>query len=210
MTTKDYWDITLNVIAMIGAAGAFLLGLYQWRKGQEWQRAAKGRELIDALLESDDSDEEYYAWDAMKMLDYQDEPNPFQTKRLFGRRQNVTRQIIQKAIGDEKSDKDEFIYVRECFDEFYFRLGQLQDAIDNDLVEFRHVSCPIDYYVGLMVKKPNDAKLHYSYMDKNKYQRALIFLENFPAWQSQRIAEGLPKVTVDRSSAARWGRIFTS
>jgi hypothetical protein len=69
--------------------------------------------------------------------------------------------------------------VRECFDELYFKLGQLQDAIDNDLVEPKHVSCPIDYYVDLMA---NDVKLHQRYMTRYKYERTLKFLANFPVW----------------------------
>jgi hypothetical protein len=79
--------------------------------------------LVDALLESDDSDEETYAWDAMRMLDYQDEVKPFRTKPIAGRRHNVNREMIQKALKESESNTDELIYVRECFDELYFRLG---------------------------------------------------------------------------------------
>src|SRR5262245_26914161 len=77
---KDQWDVLLKLVGMTGAILVFLLSLLQGRRGQRWQRAAKGRELVDALLESDDEDEEYYAWDAMKMLDYQDAGKPFLTK----------------------------------------------------------------------------------------------------------------------------------
>ena len=143
-TTKNTWDVILSIVTMIGAAVAFLLGLYQWRRGQAWQRAAKGRELVDDLLKSDDSDEEYYAWDAMKMLDYQDAKKPFLTKRINGRRHEVKRKTIKEALQPTELNESDttLIYVRECFDELYFKFGQLQDAIDNDLVELQHVSCP--------------------------------------------------------------------
>ena len=94
----------------------------------------------------------------------------------------------------ERSDTDEFVYVRECFDELYFRLGQLQDAIDNDLVELKHVSCPVDYYVGLLAE---DVKMHYDYMREYKYQRALKFLENFVDWENAREAAKLPRTSCD-------------
>ena len=188
-TTKNTWDVILNIVTMIGAAAAFLLGLYQWRRGQAWQRAAKGRELVDDLLKSDDSDEEYYAWDAMKMLDYQDAKKPFSTKRINGRRHEVTRKTIEEALQPSELNESDttLIYVRECFDELYFKVGQLQDAIDNDLVELQHVSCPADYYVGVMSA---DVELHHSYLTRYKYPRALRFLENFDSWKTARRKAG--------------------
>jgi hypothetical protein len=184
-TTKNMWDVILNIVMIIGAGGAFLLGWYQWRRGQAWQRAAKGRELVDDLLKSDDSDEEFYAWDAMRMLDYQDAEKPLLTKPIDGRRHEVTRETIRKALQPCEPDESDtmLLYVRECFDELYFKAGQLQDAIDNDLVELQHVSCPVDYYVGLMSK---DVKLHHKYLTEYNYPRTLKFLENFDCWRTAR------------------------
>jgi hypothetical protein len=189
--TKRAWDVVLAVITMAGATIAFALSLYQWRKGQEWSRAAKGRELIDILLDSDDSDNESYTWDAMRMLDYQDETRPFRTKTIADKRYNVTRKLIKDALTSDAANTDEFIYVRECFDELYFRLGQLQDAIDNKLVKLKHVCCPVDYYAGVMAK---DVKLHYDYMRDFHYEKAMKFLENFKDWRKARIAAELPLI----------------
>jgi hypothetical protein len=189
---KDQWDVILAIIAMAGAALAFLLGWLQWRVGQAWQRAAKGRELVDELLESNDSDEEYYAWDAMKMLDYQDAKKPFMAKSLS--LTNTTKSdhkdrfpidcgVIERVLkSDRKNETDpHLLYVRECFDELYFKLGQLQDAIDNKLVRLKHVSSPADYYVSLMAKQK---ALHHAYLRKYEYQRTLRFLDNFPKWKN--------------------------
>ena len=199
--TKRMWDVALAALTVLGACAAFILSLCQWRKGQEWQRAAKGRELVDALLESDDSDEETYAWDAMRMLDYQDEVKPFRTKPIAGRRHNVNREMIQKALKESESNTDELIYVRKCFDELYFRLGQLQDAIDNDLVALEHVSCPVDYYIGV-IAKDKDLKMHYEYMRDYHYERALKFLENFEVWKMTRSTAELPMIQ-ERQSGKR-------
>lgn len=184
-TTKNMWDVILNIVAIIGAGTAFLLSWYQWRRGQAWERAAKGRELVDDLLTSDDSNEEYYAWDAMKMLDYQDAEKPLLTKPIDGRRHKVTRETIKKALQPSKLDDADttLLYVRECFDELYFKAGQLQDAIDNDLVELQHVSCPMDYYVSLMA---DDVELHHKYLTECNYRRTLEFLENFDRWKTAR------------------------
>jgi len=178
---KRIWDVIIAFLTLLVAGGAFALSLRQWQKGQEWQRAAKGRELVDDLLMSDDSDEECYAWDAMRMLDYQDETKPFRTKKISGRQHDVPRKLIEDALADDKPNTHEHIYVRECFDELYFRLGQLQDAIENDLVKLNHVSCPMDYYIGVMAKD-KDLKMHYDYMHDFHYERALKFLENFETW----------------------------
>jgi hypothetical protein len=187
-------DEKIAFLTLLVAAGAFALSLRQWQKGQEWQRAAKGRELIDDFLQSSDSDVETYAWDAMRMIDYQDEKRPFRTKTISGKRHEVFRKTIEEVLGNPDTDTDALLYIRECFDEFFFRLGQLQDAIDNDLVELKHVSCPIDYYVGVMAKD-KDMKLYYEYMRDFHYERALEFLENFPDWEKARIRAKLPKVS---------------
>jgi hypothetical protein len=190
--TKDLWDLILKIIAMVGAIAAFWVGIYQWRRGQAWQRAAKGRELVDDLLKSNDSDEEYYAWDAMKMLDYQDARSAFLTKPISLENTAkpvlkegfpVNRAVIERALKSDRNDETdrELLYVRECFDELYFKLGQLQDAIDNDLVELAHVSSPAEYYVGLMA---NDKAVHHAYLEKYEYRRTLRFLDNFPSWKN--------------------------
>lgn len=194
---SDDNDMTMAVLTRLGAAFAFCVGIYQWRKGQDWQRAAKGRDLIDDLLKSDDSDDEYYAWDAMKMLDYLDAKQPLQTKPLTlnnpegeKTRFPVDQAVLERALKSDRTNEADpkLLYVRECFDEFYFKLGQLQDAIDNKLVKLKHVSCPMDYYAGLMAK---DVMLHYTYMQKFQYDRALRFLQNFPCWLRAMVKNGL-------------------
>jgi hypothetical protein len=204
--TKAVWDVVLTILTMVGGVIAFWRGLLRWRKGQEWQRAAKGRELVDKLLESNDNDEEYYAWDALKMLDYQDASKPFLTKpiNLDGNdkreRFPVRRVDIESAIKSSKKDETDpkLLYVRECFDELYFRLGQLQDAIDNDLVEFKHVSCPMDYYVPVLA---DDVKLHHAYMNRYRYGRTLRFLENFPRWREACNQSKLPFSSEERADS---------
>jgi hypothetical protein len=188
--TKRLWDVILNIITMIGAAAAFWVGWYQWRLGQSWKRASKGRKLVNDLLKSKDSDEEYYAWDAMKMLDYQDAKRPFTTKPLSQdignnilakRPFHVNNTVIKGALESSKRDETDprLLYVRECFDELYFKLGQLQVAIDNKLVDLKHVYSPIDYYVALMAK---DKRQHLEYLQKYEYQLTIRFLNNFDVW----------------------------
>ena len=51
--TKNTLDIVLQIIAMIGAAIAFWIGLRQWRRGQDWQRA----EQMDKFVLQFENDE---------------------------------------------------------------------------------------------------------------------------------------------------------
>jgi hypothetical protein len=46
------------------------------------------------MLKSSDADEEYYAWDALGMLDYQDEAKPFKTKKIGDQRYDVPRAVV--------------------------------------------------------------------------------------------------------------------
>src|SRR5439155_25132822 len=47
------WDIGLHVATMIAAVIAFLVGLQQWRRGQDWQRA----EQMDKFVQQFENDE---------------------------------------------------------------------------------------------------------------------------------------------------------
>lgn len=213
--SKMVWDVVLACLTLLVAGGAFLLSLRQWWKGLDWQRAAKGRELTDDLLKSNDDDEEYYAWDAMKMLDYMGAAIPLRTKlirfdapggAIFNKESiSVNRELIENALKStrENETKQGLLYVRECFDELYFKLGQLQDAIDNDLVELRHVVCPMDYYAGKMVE---NVELHYKYMQEYGYERGLNFLENFKVWSEGRAKAGLKRIPAQPPEPKGLGR----
>ena len=38
--TKNLVEMVLSIIALVGAAVTFGVGLYQWKRSQDWQRAA--------------------------------------------------------------------------------------------------------------------------------------------------------------------------
>jgi hypothetical protein len=79
-------------------------------------------------------------------------------------------------------------FVRESFDELYFRLGQLEDSIQAGLVLVDDVKTPVDYYADLMAE---DARTHYFYMAEFGYQKALHYLDQFPSWK--KAVGNLPK-----------------
>src|SRR5215475_11841980 len=51
--TKNIWDVILQIITMAGAVLAFWVGLRQWRRGQDWQRA----EQMDKFVLQFENDE---------------------------------------------------------------------------------------------------------------------------------------------------------
>jgi hypothetical protein len=51
--TKNAWDLVLQIITMAGAAIAFWVGLRQWRRGQDWQRA----EQMDKFVQQFENDD---------------------------------------------------------------------------------------------------------------------------------------------------------
>jgi hypothetical protein len=161
--------------------------------------------MIDSLLESNDKDEEYYSWDAMKMLDYKGEKvitgrvdfgidgrrTVYGIITKFNDNIRVDDDIVQQALGAKEIVADEInedkmeklrLNVRECFDELYFRMGQLEDAIHANLVMFEDVKTPIDYYVGLMAE---DVGTYYKYLSKNEYNygKTLRYLDRFEKWK---------------------------
>ena len=51
--TKNLIDVILSVLTIVGAGVAFLLGLYQWKRSQAWQRAEQLNKFIEKF-EADD------------------------------------------------------------------------------------------------------------------------------------------------------------
>jgi hypothetical protein len=216
----ENWPIISDVGKVIGViiAALWTLGKYQEQKQKDraqqqkdWEQqrdqmrrdqCSRGLAMINELLKSNDSDKEYYSWDAMKMLDYKDETRTitnmgldtsgrvvqgFQTK-LTGA-SKVDEKVIKEAlsvteIGDvpKQGEARLLLYVRECFDELYFRMGQLEDAIGAGLVTFDDVKTPIDYYVGLMAK---DIAIHFGYLniEEHDYNKTLRYLGRFESWK---------------------------
>lgn len=204
-----WWTI---LVAIAGAAFAFYKSFREVQTQKEKDRSqqdkqlkqqqaemrrdqcSRGLEMINQLLESNDGDDEYYSWDAMKMLDYQDDNRisddsdarieGYQTK--LKNAPPVTSSVIQKALAVDTNEQPKAaaeerleLYVRECFDEFYFRMSQLEDAIVAGLVTFDDVKRPIDYYVELMA---TDTKTHFSYLDCYGYKKTLFYLNRFSSW----------------------------
>lgn len=50
---KNTWDVILSIVTMVGAAIAFWVGLRQWRRGQDWQRA----EQMDKFVQQFENDD---------------------------------------------------------------------------------------------------------------------------------------------------------
>lgn len=217
----EYWPIISDIGKLAGVIVAAFWTLAKYREEKQKDRqqraealnqqknetrreqCARGLTMINDLLESNDKDEEYYSWDAMRMLDYQEQVQIKNGKRVRGFKTKlkgmedflVDDKVIEAALKTESSDnnpsKEELDtikkglledHVRECFDEFYFRMGQLQDSIIADLVTFADVKTPIDYYVGLMAE---DIEVHYKYLKQEDYdyQKTLSYLGRFQKWK---------------------------
>jgi hypothetical protein len=160
-------------------------------------QCSRGMAMIEELLASNDGDQEYYAWDAMKMLDYRDARrvasaqlnkdgtiSGYRTKKIAGESYLVNEGVIREALQiGEGGETPVSRYVRECFDELYFRMGQFNDAIRAGLVTIHDVESPLDYYVEKMAE---DAEMHFRYLSEYRYEKTLRFLEHFDSWKSKR------------------------
>ena len=51
--TKNLWDVFLHIVTILGGVVAFWVGLKQWRRGQDWQRA----EQMDKFVQQFEKDE---------------------------------------------------------------------------------------------------------------------------------------------------------
>ena len=148
MSIQDKFDIVVKSVAVLGGLIAAFRVIYELRQNtrqrqQElrWRQANSAKELINRLEESQ------LASDAMIMFDW--------TGREFEIAPKVFEAIsfhdVKKALRITNtvfSDKE--TYIRDCTDAFLFEMEFMEQAIRNDLTQFKDLIFPMKYCIDSM------------------------------------------------------------
>jgi DNA repair exonuclease SbcCD ATPase subunit len=148
-----------------------------------WRKAGEAEKLLK------DMNNNRLANEAMLMLDWNkryylpssDWPRKDPQKEKF----IVDTALMCKALRAEKSSDEKFqyeeLYIRDCFDEFFYYLARIQHAIDIDLIEHKHIIFPTEYYIKKMA---TNKKVFVAFLEKYDYSNVLKLLNTFSDWKN--------------------------
>ena len=139
--SHDEWDLIIKVIAGLGAMLAFVIGLWQYRKSQKWQKA----QILLALIDSFEKDTQIEA--ACAMLDWDAREVRLERSIKFENKMLVSAlrvPIMDIAIAGELSVTHELeaaftpeeSMIRDAFDAFFDFFHKLYAFQKSGLLKF--------------------------------------------------------------------------
>lgn len=178
MTLANQIEITAQIVAIIGgliAAYKIITEIQQSRiqrlRDLRWKQANSAHEMLKDMLTSQ------LVTDATIMLDW--------SGRTFNitpdQKTTITFQDVQVGLRTDNlvfSEKE--VYIRDCADAFLFHVELIEQAIRNDLIEFRDIKFPMTYYVNAL-RKNNLYNAYLAFIKEYEYKNAEKFLNRFNA-----------------------------
>ncbi|MFQ6029289.1 MAG: hypothetical protein ACE5Q6_17575 [Dehalococcoidia bacterium] len=184
---KDWAQIVAWLVASVGGVMAAFRAVVEMRRAREqrdedlrWRQAREAKGLMDEM-EGDS-----WASNAMQMLDW--------TGREYeiaeGKRAIIDTDTMRAALRTHpETFNDVEVYIRDCFDHFFDWLEQLEHFVAISLVRFEDLEDGVDYYVERLAWSP---QVYQEFMRTYHYDKALRFLDRFPAWRSSLAVGGAP------------------
>ncbi len=178
MTPKDQIELIAQIIAIVGgliAAYKIITEMQQSRiqrhQDLRWKQSNAAREFLKEVLTSKTAN------DATIMMDWSGRsfeiaPNTFTA---------ITFEDVQDALRiDNLTFTPKEVYIRDCADAFLFHVELIEQAIRNDLIEFRDIKFPLTYYVNAL-RKNNLYNAYAAFIKEYEYKNAEKFLTRFNA-----------------------------
>ena len=178
MTLAEQIEITAQIVAIVGgliAAYKITTEIKQSRlerhRDLRWKQANSAHGFLKDMLASQ------MVTDATIMLDW--------SGRSFNitpdQKATITFQDVQVGLRTDNlvfSEKE--VYIRDCADAFLFHVELIEQAIRNDLIEFRDIKFPMTYYVNAL-RKNNLYNAYLAFIKEYEYKNAEKFLNRFSA-----------------------------
>ncbi|MGC3989304.1 MAG: hypothetical protein QM796_06430 [Chthoniobacteraceae bacterium] len=170
---KTVWLISSLVGSFGGVAAAFI-AIYQLKAGREqrirelrWSQAKLAKEMLDEIEKMPK------VTSAFRLLDwdgYEYEIKPG-VKESITLEETCSGLRVCNSIFTPKE-----VFIRDCFDEFFNRLGHLEHCISTGLIRFEDVRFPLDYYIGKL--EPNH-DVYDQYLVAYHFRRSISFIRRF-------------------------------
>lgn len=176
MELKDKIEITTHIVAIVGALIAAYKIIAEIKQSRiqrhqdlRWKQSNSARELLKDMLASQ------LVNDATIMMDW--------TGREFSISSNTKKTITFEEVAEAlRTDNLDFsekeVYIRDCADAFLFHVELIEQAIRNELIEFRDIKFPMTYYINAM-KKNNLYSAYSEFIKEYGYKNSERFLRRF-------------------------------
>jgi len=178
MDRIEFWSklfgIAFGMVAAIVALWQFGHSLGQNKKELRWKQAGLAREMVNKMLDDE-------GWDAMLMLDWEDQGREFEIKKEV--KEVIKREDIDKALAAEgRTFTDKEVFIRDRFDRLFFLVGQLESAVKSNLVKIGDVRFPLSWYARHRMSERKE--LFENYMVKFSPPETLKFFRGLKEWNT--------------------------
>jgi hypothetical protein len=173
--TKDRFEIASKTVAILGglvSAIILILTVQESTKQRaselRWNQAKLATELLDNTLN------DTKAFNALNMIDW--ENKGYQVGNDFVM---INSGKVVNALNVENNSNlsPNGVFIRESFDRLSYHLGKLERSLESDLILFKDVTSPMDYYVPFILSKYG--KVIIPYMEQLHHDDALKFMNRF-------------------------------
>ena len=178
MELKETIQIVSEIVLIVGGLFATYKIITEMKQARiqrhmdlRWKQANAAREMLSQMLASP------LVNDATIMLDW--------TGREFAiapnQKATITFEEIQNSLRtDHLVFTAKEVYIRDCADAFLFHVELIEQAIRNELIEFRDIKFPMEYYIAAM-RKNNVYNAYNQFIKEYDYKNAERFLARFHA-----------------------------
>lgn len=176
---KDVIQVLSWITAIVAGIVAAFKALHEMRETRKlrvqelrWKKAHLGREVLVKFMEKG------HVRDALKMLDWSGR----EYEVMPGQKVRINSDDMLGALRPHTA-ADHFTameaYVRDCFDALFEGLEIFEHYLRTDLLDFRDIEFPLDYYV---CKLADRREVMVKFMRAYSYELAVAFLGRFPVY----------------------------
>jgi hypothetical protein len=156
METRDW----IAIGGLIAASAAFVSGLWQYRRAQQWKRA----EFVASEMKAFEQDP--LVAKALVMLDHNGRPVQLFTeseeKDPQQRSPYVDDTDLTKALMHHRHRRHGFsakeLAIRDCFDRLLDRLSTFESYIQAGLISHKELECYLLYWIDIMARSDSQRK----------------------------------------------------
>ena len=143
---KNLIDIILAAVTMVGAAVAFIVGLFHWRRGQAWHRA----EQLDKFIQKFETDELLKL--STVVLDWSSREVRFQDRDFVVRNDEALLALRDhRKIEDPIKFPSEQPHLRDAYDALLAFFNRLELAASTNLISVEPAKAYFSYWVKRFV-----------------------------------------------------------
>jgi len=140
--TKNLVEMVLSIIALVGAAVTFGVGLYQWKRSQDWQRAAK----LDDFVKTFQSDPLLRL--AAVAVDYTVRKITLDNREILVRNSDALLALRDhNQMKPDEAFTDEQAQLRDAYDALLAFFVRVELGISGGLLDRQSAKCAFSYYL---------------------------------------------------------------